>query len=342
MPTPLRPNNSDNDQSGYFDMSLESLQSSIFASPLGLRQAGMPDKVADALFEFWDRSSPVGGEGSDVEFKIPDGYPQEKVLMLKTENLVFGDANVVKLTEKAKAAITTMILAEENNVKRGAVKKPYSVLLAESKMPRRSRLAFASVDLTGKTAQGTNLVVRADTSTSPNAPLPADKMPNSRTTFVWSQRVTYTDGSSNKQYIVRVYEYDDGTYGVVAFNGRIGHGLAVQPKGMFRNRGVAESLAEEVVNSKLAKGYRREGDNMQAPGRPYVIDAARGRSERPRDLGVSPAITPDRTRVAPARPRAKPVPKPEPEYNIDKVLREWKPADISELTGDDDDTPVFS
>jgi len=346
MPTPLRPNDNGEKQAGYFDMTLEALQSSIFASPLAVRQAGIPDKVADALFEFWDKSSPVRGEGDDAEYKIPEGYPPEKILMLKTENLLFGKGNAVKLTEKARAAITLMILAEENSVKKNAVKKPYSVLFAESKLPKKSRLAFASVDLTGKTALGVSLVVKADSSTRPNAPFPADKMPTSRTGYVWSQRVTFSEGTFNKQYIVRVYEYDDGTYGVVAFNGRIGHGLAMQPKGLFGSRGAAWDVAVDVINSKIAKGYRRASDNNQAPG----ISAA---EETRQTSGEQPISVPPRTRVrqAPApRPRAPvPVPqlvpakKPEPGYDVEKILREWKPSEIEDLTGEENDTPtVFS
>jgi len=342
MPTPLRPNDNDEKQTGYFDMTLESLQASIFASPLAIRQAGIPDKVADALFEFWDKSTPVRGEGDDAEYRIPDGYSQDKVLMLKTENLLFGDANTVRLTDKARTALTLMILAEENSVKKNAVKKPYSVLFAESKLPKKSKLAFASVDLTGKTAHGTNLVVKADSATRPNAPFPADKMPNSMTTYVWSQRVTYSEGSSNKQYIVRIYEYDDGTYGVVAFNGRIGHGLAVQPKGVFGSRVTAEIVAEEIIGSKRAKGYQSSMDNMQAPGTPSTAGAAGGQARR------QPVAVPPRARTRPVPRLAAPVPqptavkKPEQKIDVEKVLREWKSADIEEFTGEEDDTPVFS
>jgi hypothetical protein len=321
MPLPIRPINDtprseDRGDSGYFMMDADLLSKSVAAGGWITKQADVSDEEAKLLFELWQKSASI--DESEKKYRIPDAYPNDDILRLKTSNLIVGDGNIVKLTPKAVGVIRTMVLGEQNKFGADAQKKPYSQILADSKLPKKtSNLAFASaIDLTGDATDGVNLSVNAQM----NVPLPPEKIPTSSTEYIYSWRGTYSEGTSNKQYIVRVYRYPDGTFSVVAYNGRIGKGLAVQPKGLYIDEHTARGIANNIVVEKRGKGYIAAADNMQAPGR-----SAESRAERPELPRRSlPAATP---RPAPAPAKPAPAKPKEQKINIEEVLRGIKPTE---------------
>ena len=96
------------------------------------------------------------------------------------------------------------------------------------------------------------------------------------TPFVYSERLVDTTsstgrgGTSNKEYIVRVYQYGfpiDTHYAVIAFNGRIGQRLTQRFKGSSENYDRAIRLASRVLSEKLSQArsnYERSGSNYDA------------------------------------------------------------------------------
>jgi hypothetical protein len=174
--------------------------------------------------------------------------------------------------------------------------------------------------------------------TIPNRALPEGKNPTSETEYVFSERLTCTEGRSNKHYIVRVYRYPDGTYSVVAFNGRIGGSLTKQPKGMFSNEASARRAAEQLIRTKERgrSRYISAPDNMQAPGRPAGAQPA-PEPEPPRTRQRS--RTPQRRRTpAPAKPKKEEKPK-EPEIDIDKIMEKMREGD--ETGWEEEDGGIF-
>jgi len=101
-----------------------------------------------------------------------------------------------------------------------------------------------------------------------NVTLPADKKPTKDTVYIRSERLVYQYGTSNKEYIVRVYKYPDGMYSTIGFNGRIGGKLTVQPKALTHSLAQATSVMSELMWEKEAKGYERalDANFLRVPG----------------------------------------------------------------------------
>ena len=99
-----------------------------------------------------------------------------------------------------------------------------------------------------------------------NVILPTDKIPTQNTVYVRSERLIYQHGTSNKEYIVRVYRYPDGMYSTIGFNGKTGGALRIQPKALTRSLTRALSVMSELMLEKEAKGYERTYDTNRVPG----------------------------------------------------------------------------
>jgi predicted DNA-binding WGR domain protein len=87
-------------------------------------------------------------------------------------------------------------------------------------------------------------------------------MPTRDHPYLSSSRIFKREGTSDKQYIVRVFDVH-GRYVVIAWNGRNGESstLRLQPKGVYRSLGEAQRVAEDLISSKRAEGYQRGTDS---------------------------------------------------------------------------------
>jgi hypothetical protein len=115
-------------------------------------------------------------------------------------------------------------------------------------------------------------------------------MPTSETPFIFTETLvdlssrTRGGGTSNKEYTVRIYYYENlwpRKYAVIAFNGRIGGTMRAQFKGSYESEGAAVIRAREVVSDKVAGGYRNT--NMADPLNRFNIP---GTFMRPTDLSL--------------------------------------------------------
>ena len=113
-----------------------------------VKQADASDTEAEMLYSLWGDSRIVSG-GDEITqrvYALPQGYSNEKLFRLKAAGLLSGDDKAVRFSLKAARVIKTMILGEKNAFEKQSVKKPYSVILAESKLPRtRSKLSSSPV-----------------------------------------------------------------------------------------------------------------------------------------------------------------------------------------------------
>lgn len=289
MPVPIRPIDSrgkDGKNRGVFDeMALLSLLSNIPSSGASaiVKTADLADDVAGTLLELWEQSDKIG---DGREYAVPEDFPRDKVMQLKVANLLTGDEKVIKFTQKAENAIKFMVLAEENKLGKDATKKPYSVIMAEAKAPKRkSNLTFVSASASKGvvTSSNTGIVVSAPskvgatvTADVRNSELPDGFDILENTPYIYSQRLVFQEGSSNKHYFVRIYKFlttDGDQYAVVAYNGRIGGSLVKQEKGLYHNRVVADGIAAELIRSKERKGYVSARDTDEPPGREVAPNA---------------------------------------------------------------------
>ena len=257
MPMPIRPvNESFTDLSckteshNFFMMNLDSLADA--AAMGGLSRLGSihvnaeaTDKDAELLLELFNQSQIVAEAESaeDKKYAVPKTFSGDNLLRLKAASLVSGDAHVVKFTSKAIRVIKTLVLAEQNAYTKTSVMKPYSVILAENKAKssNRSTLAFE------RTAALTSVAQM-------NRPIDSEYMPTRITPYIYSRRLTYRAGTSDKQYIIRLFEVN-GRYAVLAWNGRNGSSLKMQQKGTFQTMDHAYVVFLSLLSSKIREGY---------------------------------------------------------------------------------------
>ena len=187
------------------------------------------DDEADILIDLWNNGKKTGKH----KYSIPNGFSSRNLSRLKTSGLIVVDGSSVEFTAKASNIIKTMVLAEQNSFFKKRQKKPYSLILAESKKPvRTSRLTH-----TAQTSVGGL---------------------NRDSIYIWSDRLAYIDESNNhfKEYTVRIY-YVNGQYEVWTFHGRIGGHQTQIRKSTHRTEGSATSAANTLVEQKEIKGYRQ-------------------------------------------------------------------------------------
>ena len=186
------------------------------------KEAMASDRDADMLFKFWENSQIIkeADRVSDRLYAVPQDFSMDEIMSLKTNGLIVGDTKQIKITDRGAKVIRSLVLGESNQYEKQAIKKPYSLILAESKPKRKSgNLAFAS----------NNICLTAETIVTA-APVKHDKV-----------------------YIVRVYENPNtGGYDVWSFNGKYGAKLHPHPKGSYPTYGTAEAIAKSIINTKKA------------------------------------------------------------------------------------------
>ena len=315
MPVPMIPiggpstSKEDHGSGQAFMVDVDALVSAIEGGVSNARQAAKQvvaeagDEDAEILLDLWNRGKCVAEASSaeDKRYAVPEGFGNDKLMRLKAASLVNGDASVIRFTSKAVRVIKTIVLSEQNVFASGAVKKPYSVILAENKAKAatRSTLAFE------RTASA--IVHEAQR----NQPIESAYMPSRDTPYLESRRLTLREGTSNKHYVVRLFEVN-GQYTVVAWNARNAPGvnMTLQPKGSFTSRARAQGVFEDLISSKLREGYssNSEINNPSLLGVPQQTERPTERpAERPAPR-TAPRATPGRQPT----PRSTPPPEPTP------------------------------
>jgi len=203
-------------------------------------------------------------------------------------------------------------LGEQNNFGKEAIKKPYSIILAEQKTPKRkSRLALASTELDKEAMSG-------------NTKIPGKSRPSNNQSYVQNERVILRDGSSDKEYTVRIYESDQepGIYEVWAFNGKTNQTQSVHPKGRYHSLGSAKSKASEIMWEKKGKGYADASDYSLPSANPTIPGKEKVEGEAPEAKKVAPKKTVKKKKVAP---------KPKPEDKSPKDVTDDEAQQIDDL-----------
>lgn len=142
MPVPILPMNvrrDDNDESrnrmteiDYQSINIEVLDGIVKSRPAN-KNSKVSDSDASLLFRFWQEGKAVKN-GSTESVQVPERFSNSDVLRLKALGFVVGDdSKVVKLTQRAKDVIKTIVLSEENSFDSTRISKPYSEILAETK-----------------------------------------------------------------------------------------------------------------------------------------------------------------------------------------------------------------
>ena len=96
---------------------------------------------------------------------------------------------------------------------------------------------------------------------------PSDKIPTWDTSYFKSERLVCTYGTSNKEYIVRIYVYPDGKFSVIGWSGKIGGTLIPHLKYLGNSIGSAKNIFGTLVTAKLIKVYQQAPDDKRAPGK---------------------------------------------------------------------------
>jgi len=98
---------------------------------------------ASLLFKFWQEGKTVK-QGNTESVHVPERFSNSDILRLKALGFVVGDdTKVVKLTQRAKDIIKTIVLNEENALNSTRVSKPYNEILADAEKKSGSiRLAL--------------------------------------------------------------------------------------------------------------------------------------------------------------------------------------------------------
>lgn len=332
MPVPIKPNNS---VSGYSSILRDIDISVLLNNPNTLsasmvKEALATDIDADLLFKVWSKSSVIKNASNieDKIYRLSNDIDKSSVLQLKASGLIRGDDSHIMFTSKAASVIKTFVLSEQNQFLRKSVKKPYSIILAEQKAPKRkSGLALANT-----------LVL----SSVPNVSIPGKNgygqksRPESDQVYVWNRRLIKREGVSNKEYSVRVYTDENGRYEVWAFNGRANRTQIAQPKGSYSTRSSAYSVAEQIINDKRSGGYVPASTfyginevNQSIPGIPLGSTPKTTTQERPSGTQnrspSTPTSAPSPTPSTPKNERVTPeVPKKTPEDLVEKIEKGLK------------------
>lgn len=275
MPSPIQPNNFNGSGISFLpsispgSISLESFYPSSFNS--------IGDTEADMLIDLWNNGKRLAGH----RYSVPNGFPNKNLMRLQSSGLVNINGSCVEFTPKASGVIKTMVLAEQNSFYQKRKKKPYSVILAESKRPvRKSNLTH--------TAQAKK-----------------PTQPTISSIYIDSRRFAQIDqnGSTDsfKEYTIRIY-INGNKYEVWAYGGRINGNQTGWPKGSFDTIGEARREFSRLCSERektydvaaslgtvRSRNIRRDGarpidlrgENSQIPG-VYNSDAVAGASHTPR------------------------------------------------------------
>lgn len=120
-----------------------------------------------------------------------------------------------------------------------------------------------------------------------NIELPPDRNINSDVVYISSNRLTkiIPRENVNKEYLVRIYRYDDDMYSVIGWNGRRGGTLRPQPKYFGDSRRSALNIAQQIIDDKIRSGYSEDRT-------PITDDITREYMGRPELIADQPANRP--------------------------------------------------
>ncbi len=96
-----------------------------------------------------------------------------------------------------------------------------------------------------------------------NVNIPSDRYPNRDTAYMLEINMEDRRHDRRLQQIIRIYDYEDGIYSVIAYRGNIGGHLAAISYGMFRSRSEALSMALDIKRQHELEGYRDIGVNIR-------------------------------------------------------------------------------
>jgi hypothetical protein len=286
MPTPLRLNGPSKgsdagyNPSGYFTFNPSQLTDFVnLTSPMMKEAAG--DAEAGALFNLW-KISTITKEADRIKdrvYDIPKDFDQNELMRLKTSGLLIKRDSGIGFTDKAEQIIQTMVLGEENSFQKSAVDKPYSLILAEIKAPKRTNGLTHTASTVAPTVKPEKKDVfrtsgLVSLAMSNNIAIPGNAYPTDSSPFIYNKRVVATGGGSSKEYNVRVFENEDGTFDVWGWNGRINGTMTPQPKGRYHSKNNAIAAATGVIQSK-ENGSSSYSDAYEA-GYPRLNDSLPG------------------------------------------------------------------
>jgi hypothetical protein len=152
MPVPILPMNFKKDddtreiveQPDYMGINVDML-SGVIRTQQSQSNIKVSDSDASLLFKFWQEGK-VTKQGSVESIEVPDKFSQNDILRLKALGFLVGDdTKVVKLTQRAKGVIKTIVLNEENRFESARVHKPYNEILAENNK-KKSNIRLALED----------------------------------------------------------------------------------------------------------------------------------------------------------------------------------------------------
>jgi hypothetical protein len=152
MPVPIRPIGYPSDREGtqtsgsqFIGLDVDAIAAALSgamgkSSSIGIA-AEARDPDAELLFDLWSRGKIIAEAEAAEEkrYAVPEGFRNDDLMRLKAASLVHGDSNVIKFTSKAIRVIKTIVLAEQNAFTKDAVKKPYSIILAENRAKAATR-----------------------------------------------------------------------------------------------------------------------------------------------------------------------------------------------------------
>jgi hypothetical protein len=270
MAIPIRPTNSFNSEFiNYFPINMDLLQSDLFTNSSLKKTALANDKDADILFFIWKNSSVINNADTidKKKYRVKENVNKDDLLKLKASGLIVGNDKEIHFTNKAASIIKTMVLGEQNSFGKQSIKKPYSIILAEEKKPKRkSTLALAS-NMTKeknlnmlKFAQGWQDVKKDN--------------------YYYNDRVIskgVASPTSNKEYNVRIYKNNlNAAYEVWTFWGRTNGTMNSKKDSSFFSFIDAKDKAESIIDEKkygsnkyvaaIQKGYPPV--NGSIPGEP--------------------------------------------------------------------------
>ena len=152
MPIPISPMNMRRDDDSrpvgdspdYMGIDVNMLSGVIRTpEPKGVK---VSNSDASLLFKFWQEGEVIK-QGSVETINVPEKFSNNDILRLKALGFVVGDdTKVVKLTERAKGVIKSIILNEENHFESMRVHKPYNEILAKQKEGKEGGIRLALDD----------------------------------------------------------------------------------------------------------------------------------------------------------------------------------------------------
>jgi hypothetical protein len=114
----------------YTGINIDMLSGVIRAQPNNNVKVSNSD--ASLLFKFWQEAKPIK-QGRVESMQVPEKFSNNDILRLKALGFVVGDdTEVVKLTQRARGIIKSIVLSEENSFESTRVHKPYNEILADS------------------------------------------------------------------------------------------------------------------------------------------------------------------------------------------------------------------